>query len=253
MFVSSDDLKLGHGVDLEIAKFFVDRKVPAGNLYWQKRLLYIGPMPGYIFIPTFTDIEYRLGLEKRQLLSEGHIVLLENILHSAARLELHEINYHQHVEECIALTKDHSNNPSLLEDLVNYFTGDDKKASIPLGYPFKSLKRADAYLFSLCYFSFGQELKEKLLESWNALMTYYLIMDDLEDIKADFINQDENSLIEAGLNEKGAETIRQMIDRSYEVMSKINPVLANRIDHKRNTIDIQKIIESFLQELPSGS
>jgi hypothetical protein len=252
MFVSSDDLKLGYGVDLEIAKFFVDRKVPSNNLYWRKRLLYIGPMPGFIFIPSYTDIEYRLGLDKTQLLSEGHITFMERILHSAARLEFHEINYEQHIEECIVLAKNHCSNLSLLEDLVYYFTGEGKKASIPLGYPFKSLKRADAYLFSLCYFSFGQDLKEKLTESWNALMTYYLIMDDLEDIKADFVNQDENSLIEAGLNEKGADTIRGMIDRSYEVMSKINPVLANRIDHKRNTINIHKIIESFLQELPSN-
>jgi hypothetical protein len=210
-------------------------------------------MPGFIFIPTYTDIEFRLGLEKRHLLSEDHITLMESILHSAAKLEYNEINYDQHIDECIILTKDRCNNPSLLDDLIYYFTGKGKKASIPLGYPFKSLKRADSYLFSLCYFSFGHELKEKLTESWNALMTFFLVLDDLEDIKADFANRDENSLIEAGLNEKGAETIRKMIDRSYEVLSKINPVLANRIDHKRNTIDIRKIIESFLQELPSNS
>jgi len=251
MFVSSDDLKLGYGVDLEIAKFFVDRKVPKDNLYWRKRLLYIGPMPGYIFIPTFTDIEYRFGLDKCQLLSEEHIILMEKILHSAGKHEFHEISYEEHINECIELTKSNCNNPSLFEDLIFYFKGEEEKASIPLGCPFKSLQRADAYLFSLCYFQFGQELKLKLTESWNALMTYYLIMDDLEDIKSDFINQDENVLIEAGLNENGAEIIYKMIDKSYEVMSKINPVLANRIDHKRSTINVHKIIESFLQELPS--
>ncbi len=253
MFLSRDDLKLGYGVDLEIAKFFVDRKVPADNLYWRKRLLYIVPMPGYLFIPLFTDIEYRLGLDKQHLLSEEHITLMERIMHSAARLEFHEISYQQHIEECVKLAESSCNNPSLLQDLIYYFKGDRKNASIPLGYPFKSLERADAYLFSLCYFSFDQDLKNQLTQSWNALMTFYLIMDDLEDIKPDFINQDENALIEAGLNEKGAETIHKMIDSSYDVMSKINPVLANRIDHKRSTINVCEIIESFLLEHPSHS
>jgi len=253
MFVSSDDLKLGYGVDLEIAKFFVDRKVPENNLYWRKRLLYIVPMPGYLFIPMYTDIEFRLGLDKQKLLSEGHISLIERILHSAAKLEFHEIDYEQHIAECIGIAENSCNNPSFLQDLVYYFTGKGREATISLGYPFKSLQRADAYLFSLCYFSFDQEMKKKLTEGWNALMTFYLTMDDLDDIKTDFINQDENSLIEAGLNKKGAETIRQMINTSHDVMSRINPVLANRIDHKRSTINVQEIIESFLRQLPSNS
>ena len=35
MFTSKDDLKLGYGVDMEIGKFLIDRKVPLENLYWK--------------------------------------------------------------------------------------------------------------------------------------------------------------------------------------------------------------------------
>ena len=79
MFTSKDDLKLGYGVDMEIGKFLTDRKVPEDNLYWKNRLLYIIPMPGYLFIPLYMDIQFRLGLPKAELLSEQHLQLLELI------------------------------------------------------------------------------------------------------------------------------------------------------------------------------
>ena len=252
MFVSKDDLKLQYGVDMEIGKFFVDRKVPKDNSYWSKRLLYIVPMPGNLFIPIFTDLEFRLGLDKRELLSEGHVTLLEHIMDSAGRHEAKQISDEQHIAECIALAEAECKNPSLLQDLKYYFSGEKEKASIPLGYPFKSLQRADAYLFSLCYFEFDQTLKKKLTECWNALMSFYLIVDDLDDIKADFANHEENSIIESGL-EKGINTIRELIDRSYEIIQPVNPVLANRFDHKRSVIDIKKIIESFLNDNRASS
>ena len=39
-----------------------------------------------------------------------------------------------------------------------------------------------------------------------------------------------------------------MIDRDFEVMDEINPVIANRIDFMRKTRDVHAIIDSFLKE-----
>ena len=33
MFLTKDDLKLAYGIDIQIAKQFVDREVPPGKLY----------------------------------------------------------------------------------------------------------------------------------------------------------------------------------------------------------------------------
>lgn len=248
MFTSKDDLKLGYGVDMEIGKFLIDRKVPIENLYWKNRLLYIIPMPGYLFIPLYMDIQYRLGLSKADLLSEQHLQLVEHILHSAAKLENRQINFKEHVAECIEITKPHCKNPAFLQDLIFYFSGEKDKASVALGTPYKSLTRADAYLFSLCYFEFDDALKQKLVDAWYALIAYYLIVDDLEDIQPDFEQQEENALLEAGLSEEGAKAIEALIHRSYHIMNTVNPVIANRIDHKRQIMNVKGIIDAFLQK-----
>lgn len=246
MFTSKDDLKLGYGVDMEIGKFLIDRKVPAGNLYWKNRLLYIVPMPGYLFIPQYIDIQYRLGLSKAELLSEQHLQLLEAILHSAAKLESKAIDFDAHITECIVLAEPVCKNPSLLQDLIYYFSGKKEKSGVALGTPYRSLNRADAYLFSLCCFDFDSALKKKLVDAWYALITFYLVIDDLQDIQSDFEQQEENAVIEAGLNEEGAKAIEALIHQSYQVMNAVNPVMANRIDHKRQLMNVKQVIDDFL-------
>ena len=252
MFISKDDLKLSYGVDMEIGKYIVDRKVPEGNQYWKKRLLYIVPMPGYLFIPLYTDIEYRLGLPKSELLSDGHFNLLEAILHSAAKYEFGELNLEQHIQECVDLTTPVSKNPELLNDLQLYFAGKKEKATLALGTPFSALNRADAYLFSLCYFNFDKKLKQQLVEAWYALITYYLINDDLEDIRSDFEKKEENAFLEGGLVKQSIDTIKAMLETSEHVMEKINPVLANRFNYKNHVTDVSGIINSFVESQKKG-
>jgi hypothetical protein len=245
MFLTCDDLKLAYGVDMEIGRFYVDRKVPVNNAYWEKRHLYIPPVPGFFFMPIFSDLAFRVGIEKSTILSEDFIQLAEKILDSAGRLEQKQISWEEHINECVQLAALKMANRDFLEDLKSYFAGNKSNASVPLGTPYPSLNRADAYLFALCAISFDQDKKVKLVESWYALMTYFLILDDLADIKDDFKNNEENALIEAGLSEQGAAIITGMINRSYIQMEKINPVMANRIDHKRQSLDVEAIIRSF--------
>jgi hypothetical protein len=248
MFLSCDDLKLAYGVDMEIGRFYIDQKVPADNTYWKKRHLYIPPVAGYYFMPIFADLAFRAGVSKTALLSEKYITVAESILDSAGRLEQKDINWDEHIIECIHAAESNLENPAFLRDLKYYFGGQKEKASVSLGTPYSSLNRADAYLFSLCTVNFNQEVKEKLVQSWYALMTYFLILDDLADIRDDIRNKDENALLDAGLSEQGAAIISDMIDQSYARMNAINPVMANRIDHKRQNLDIAAIIKSFLQQ-----
>lgn len=250
MFLSRDDLKLTYGVDMEIGKTYVDRPVPEGNLYWKGRKLYMTPHPGYVFMPVFADLAYRLGIPKEQLLSPQFFELAEHIMHSAGKLEAQEINWEQHVKECIELAGAVSVNAHWLDDLRDYFEGRPVTSGLEFGNMFPSLNRADAYLFSLCIIPFDRSTAKELLHAWYALINYYLILDDLEDVRKDFEKQEENAFLDAGLTDEGIERIYEMINQCHDHMLRVNPVMANRIDHKRSIINIREIIQSFRKEQP---
>jgi geranylgeranyl pyrophosphate synthase len=74
-------------------------------------------------------------------------------------------------------------------------------------------------------------------------MTYFLIQDDLADIKDDLRKKEENVLIDAGLDDAGLLLITEMIDQSHDALLSINPILSNRIDYKRKMMDLKEIIE----------
>jgi len=249
MFLTKDDLKLSYGVDLKIGAALVDRKVPDGNLYWKNRTIYLPGAPGYIFIPIFTDILLRSGVERDVLLSEPFLVTCETILHSAALHEYDKISWKEHVEQASNTVKNNIVHEEFYNDLFNYTFQDRpvKVPSIALGSHFPSLNRADSYLFSLSTIQSSSFNIEKALKGWNALMTYFLLMDDLADIKDDLRTGQTNVLIDAGLNDEGEQLIHQMINKSIEDMQLINPVMSNRIEHKKSLIDIRAIIQSIRQ------
>jgi hypothetical protein len=114
-----------------------------------------------------------------------------------------------------------------------------------LGAAFPSLNRADSYLFSLVVINSPSFDVDKAIRAWYALMTYFLILDDLADIREDLLNGEENVLIDAGLDEAGAEKVMQMIDESISTMNLVNPVMANRIEHKKSLINLHEIIRSI--------
>lgn len=253
MFLGRNELKLTFGVDLEIGKTYVDRSVPQDNLYWTDRKLYIPPMSGYLFMPIFADLAYRCGLSKTQLLSEAQFTLAEAILQSAMKLELQQIDWNTHVDECLEISAAGSRNPVLLEDLRHYFAGKPAPSGLQYGTPFPSLNRADTYLFYLVPFSFDQDTHAKLLNAWYAMITYFLVMDDLADIRKDLEAREENAFVDAGLTEEGIARVIALVDLAHDKMMPINPVLANRIDYKRSTMDIRAAVLEIIGSVKGGS
>jgi hypothetical protein len=245
MFLSNNELKLTFGIDMEIGKTYVDRPVPDGNLYWSGRKLYITPVSGYLFMPIFADLAFRCGILKSQLLSEQALGLAEQLLHSAMKLEKGMIGWDEHISECTALAGVQAHNRVLLDDLRHYFSGKPAPSGLGYGTPFPSLNRADTYLFYLILFDFDNVKHRCLLDAWYAMITYFLIMDDLADIRSDLEKREENAFIDAGLDNAGVDRILAMIDDAHDKMLRVNPVMANRIDHKRTTIDVRAIVASF--------
>ena len=247
MFLSKDDLKLAYGVDMLIGETYVNRKVPQDNLYWKNRKIYIPGAPGYTFMPIFSDLLYRCGADRQQLIGEDFLQLTEAILHSAARLEHKQIGWEEHVSEVVALVSPLVVDNQLFEELKAYAWKSHpiKSGDARVGTSFPSLNRADSYLFSLVVITSSSFDVDKAIRAWYALMTYFLILDDLADIREDLLNGEENVLIEAGLDDAGAEKVTEMIDESIATMNLVNPVMANRIEHKKSLINLHEIIRSI--------
>jgi hypothetical protein len=251
MFLTKDDLKLSYGIELSIGKAYVDRIVPADNLYWKGRTIYIPGASGYIFMPIYSDLLRRSGVTLAFLLSETYFLINEAILHSAALLEHREIVWEKHIEECISIVAPHVQRVNLFEELKQYLLAQKpmKSPNSRFGTDFPSLNRADSYLLSLSCIPDETFDDQKAIDGWYAMITYFLLMDDLADIRDDILNGEENAIVEAGLHHEGIDKIEYMMNASIDKLNLINPVLANRIDHKKSLIDIAQLIESIRRSL----
>lgn len=235
MFLTKDDLKLSYGVDLNIGKAYVDREVPKDNLYWKGRTIYVPGASGYIFMPIYSDLLRRSGATNSFLLSESYFSFNESILHSAALLEHRQVDWVTHIEQCIAIVLPHVKRVSLFEELKQYLLAHKpiKTRGSRLGTDFPSLNRADSYLLSLACIPDTAFDEQKAIDAWYAMITYFLLMDDLADIREDISNNEENAIVDAGLNQSGIDKIESMMNEGIDKLNLINPVLANRIEHKK--------------------
>jgi hypothetical protein len=251
MFLTKDDLKLSYGIDLTIGKAYVDRTVPNDNLYWKGRTIYVPGASGYIFMPIYADLLRRSGVSVAFLLSETFFSINEAILHSAALLEHQKIDWVKHIHDCISIVTPHVQRVNLFEELKQYLIAQKpiKTPNSRLGTDFPSLNRADSYLLSLACIPDAILDEQKAIDGWYAMITYFLLMDDLADIREDLLNGEENAIVDAGLNLDGIEKIERMMNDGIEKLNFINPVLSNRIEHKKSLIDIPQLVESIRRSL----
>jgi hypothetical protein len=217
------------GVDETIARFFVDRKVPANNSFWQKRLLYIGRANGFISIPVYYDILYRIGIPKEILLNEGHIYLMEQIMHYAILHEKQEISFFQQLEKINEMLAGRIKFQAFFEELINYLTQPELKPFGRLGLSLKSLNRADVFLFVLCDLPLTEKSLHDAIRYWYALHPSYLIFDDIYDYEKDKTDADENAVIELGGGKAGFEKAIEILQRNAEILREISPALCDSI------------------------
>jgi len=230
MFVSVHNLKTNMGVDESIARFFVDRKVPADNAFWRKRFLYIGRGNGYISIPVYYDLLMKLGLPREELLEESHVQFMEKLMHFAILVEYKEMDFRQHLEEISNLLLPRLKNRAFYEELLAYLRQPVLHPKGRLGMPVPSLNRADVFLFILCDLRMTDEQVDKAIGYWYALHTSYLLMDDIYDYKLDKQDQEENAVIDLGDSEIGFGKAFGLLRRNIETMKQINPQLADHFE-----------------------
>lgn len=246
MFVSANFLSIHYGVDDAIAQFFVDREPPADNLYWHKKLMYLRPEPGFLFIPLIVDLLYKNGIEKDALLSESFVGLMEAVGHISALEETKQIGKSEAIEKYFSLISSLETPDFYVAELKDYFANGSASLINKLRTPFNALHRGDAFLFSLCALNFKQEQLPQLIQHWFALISTLLLLDDAEDIEIDQSTGDDNAFIEAGLNESGIGAIKQLVTTNLQLIDRINKPLAITLDKKLKTLASKPMLASLI-------
>ena len=226
MFISVDYFEQQMGVNKTIARFFVDRKPPQDNSFWKGRLLYIGFGNGFVSIPVFYDILFRLGLSVEILLNERHIQFMEQLMHFAILQERNEINKTEELTQVRNLLKGRIQDQAYYESLSRYLNQELLKPMDSFGMDFPALNRADVFLYILCDLPLSEIQWQQAIRYWYALHPSYLIMDDIRDYSADKENGEENVVIDMGGGPEGFEKSFEMLRENSSTLQEINPVLA---------------------------
>jgi len=229
MFLSADHLVVQYGVDGEIAKFFVDRDPPANNLYWKDKLLYLRFDTGYIFIPLIADILFKLGIEKKAILSEKFVGLMEAVGHISALEEFNHITGSEALHQCAEAAKKASINNELLFQVNEYFTSNHNPYP-QIQTPFTALHPGDAFLYCLTALPIDRGKYEEVIQYWFALITTLLLLDDAQDFRSDEKNNEPNAFLQAGLHKDGIEQLKRLVQSNFILLSKINTTLAKKLD-----------------------
>jgi hypothetical protein len=244
MFLTANALVIRYGIDEVIAKFYVDREPPKDNLYWKGKELYLRPQPGYIFLPLITDLFFRAGVSKQELLSENFVSLLEQIGDISARQEFDLITTEEAVKSCKKLVQSFSK-ADLVSDLEDYFKGIQNYIT-QLTTPFKALHRGDLFLFSLVALEIDQHKLKELISIWFALISTLLLLDDAEDVDLDRTANEENAFIESGENKEGFNQIKALLLSNLDTLATINRTLADALHKKFIAMAEKPFIKQYL-------
>jgi hypothetical protein len=225
MFISVRNLHESRGVDEWIARFFVDRPVPQNNAFWEKRLLYITRGNGYLSIPVYYDLLFRIGISREILLDESHIQFMEQVMDYAIQVEFGRISFSEQLNQIESLVKQRERNSEFFFSLSEYLRQPVLYPMKGLGTEVPALNRADVFLFVLCDLPISAEQTERAVRCWYALHTTYLLMDDFVDYREDEKNREENSILELGKGDRGSSKAFGILRQNIGILEEINPVL----------------------------
>jgi hypothetical protein len=208
--------------------------------------MYLRVEPGWLFIPLIIDLLYKIGIDRNQLLSEAFVGLMEKIGHISAEEELKIISKEEALSKYIDLVKDSYKSETYYNNLVDFMKGGTNNSFFKLATPFKALHRGDAFLFSICALEFDESLQEKIIESWFALISTLLLLDDAEDMEIDKSSGDENAFVESGLTKEGVEEVIEMVKKNLQYLTTLNRSMAMKLDNSYKALLKKPHIQQLL-------
>ena len=227
-------------LDDEIISFFLHRKVPNKNLYWENKEEYINPTLGYIFIPIFCDCLMRLGFSKKEILSENHISSVEFILNSAGKEEKQLISYQDHLKECSQIQERYSVKNH------DYYTIDRfSKKNKKFLTDHQSLSRANSYLYSINTLEIKNISLDDVLKIWNSIVPVFLIFDDIHDYSLDKEVNGENFILESNSYAEAMIDSFNYISESLDNLNDFNKKLSSYISNEAAKINSKELVKIF--------
>lgn len=227
MVITSRKLEQELGINSSIAVYFAnERKVPENNLFWKNKRIYISTGFGFLTIPMMFDLVHKCGISLDLLLSDEHVSLMEQGFHKLKQYESEEISFTDFIAECKILLQDKIKQPRLASDLFTVFSG-KQAAYFKFETTHKALARSDSFLFTLVDLELTDEWVNQFLPYWYSLARPILLLDDFKDLEEDRIKGDENTIIELGNNAAAIELAYNMGMADLNLLSTVNPLLAN--------------------------
>jgi hypothetical protein len=241
MFISANQLHRSMGVDPAIARFFVDRRVPENNSFWKGKLLYIGFGNGYVSLPVYYDLLFRIGLPRELLLAEEHMLFMEGLMHYAILHERAEIDRQAELDAIRGLLVGRVKDRERYAALDAYLDQPVLKPLNGFGLDWAALNRADVFLYVLCDLPLTAKQWELAVRYWYALHPTYLILDDLRDYEQDRQLGEENIVAELEGGSAGFRQAVEMLRRNSETLRELNPVLADFFLSYEEDLDLKAL------------
>lgn len=215
------------GIHPDVIHFFYDRPIPQNNEYWKGRTSFLSKSPGYLFIPIVFDLFLKSGINKSVILSELHIQLIEEILHLAARQEREHLTYSQLHQQCIAVVHQKG---IMLDEIMRADRELVHRSFTQIPEKYRSLQRANSYLYSAVLFPANYDL---IFQLWESIMPFFLFLDDLTDINEDLVNQSENCFLDSGKVQDNFFILHPLMTDLLKKVEHLNSKLYHQLDRMR--------------------
>jgi hypothetical protein len=235
------------GLDFEIAQFFADRKVPADNLYWKGKFLYLSFGTGFLFIPIIMDTLFKSGIDKAIVINPARIARMEQSFDIVMQYERKKISFEEYIRQMSELYLPHVKNQQLFDDLMLHFRNQPTQ-NYQLGTSVAALDRADAFLFNYTDLDTDETTMKTIIRRWYYLAVAHLMLDDFVDLEDDRVKGEENALIDLGDNKAALETCKQMLATNIEGLAETNPLVAAFF----NKIYLKALQDAPIQTLASS-
>ena len=202
MVITSRMLVDRFGIDEEIADYFANkRKIPANNLLWYNKRIYLSAGLGYLTIPIGFDLFNKCGITKEQLLQEDVVQFMEIGFHLVIRHEKSELSSEELIKEFQKALDGKIIQTHLASDIFALFKGKNPQY-FNFETNYKSLLRSDLFLLTIVQLDITDEWVHKFLPYWYAGARPILLIDDFKDLEEDRRLNEDNTIIELGNNKQ---------------------------------------------------
>ncbi len=163
MVITSGILENRLGIHKRIADYFANqRAIPANNLFWKDKRIYLSMGFGFLTIPFAFDLMYKRGIEMDILLQDDHVSLMEEGFDKLKKYEMSLLSYSDFINGCKELLHGKIRQTDLAKDLFAFFSGESSTV-YQFENKYKALARSDFFLFTLLDLELSNEWVHEFL------------------------------------------------------------------------------------------